>query len=81
MVYRDDFGKLAYQITRERDKRIFQVLKLGSSYGICEYDYNARALRNVYIYNPVLLWDEIPDVFPNFMQAVRFFKNNIENFL
>ncbi len=71
MVYHDDFGKLAYQITRERDKRIFQVLKLGSSYGICEYDYNTKALRNVYFYN----------VFPNFMQTVRFLKNNIENFL
>ena len=57
------------------------VVGLGSKYGICEYDYNAKALRNVYIYNPVLLWDEIPDVFPNFMQAVRFFKSNIKNFL
>lgn len=80
MVYHDIFGKLAYQIIRKRDKRIFQVRKCGSGYSIYEYDYNAKALRDVYIYNSVLLWEKIL-VFPNFMQAVRFFKSNIENFL
>ena len=79
MVYYDVFGNLAYQIIRKRDKRIFQVLKFGSSYSICEYDYNAKALRDVYIYDSVFY--EISDEFPNFMQAVRFLKNNIENFL
>ena len=79
MVYHDVFRKLAYQIIRERDKRIFQVLKFGSSYGVCEYDYNAKALRSVYIYD--FIFYEISDEFPNFMQAVRFLKNNIENFL
>lgn len=81
MVFVDCFGKLAYKIIRKSDNKIFMALKADSCYYICEYDYNARCLRNCCLYDNIMLWNKITDVFPNLMQAVRYLKNNIDNFI